>query len=78
MGGRAAGPERSSPTPPLGVAGVEPEPPPPAPVAPSKLADLELDAIRRMVEECGGNISEASKRLGVSRNTVYRKLRQEA
>ncbi len=72
--GRAAGPERSSPTPPLGVAGVEPEPPPPAPVAPSKLADLELDAIRRMVDECGGNISEASKRLGVSRNTIYRKL----
>jgi transcriptional regulator of acetoin/glycerol metabolism len=39
------------------------------------LEELELDAIRRAVEACGGNISEASKRLGVSRNTIYRKLR---
>jgi transcriptional regulator of acetoin/glycerol metabolism len=27
------------------------------------------------VEAVGGNISAASKRLGVSRNTIYRKLR---
>ena len=39
------------------------------------LQDLELDAIRRAVEQAGGNISEASKRLGISRNTIYRKLR---
>lgn len=39
------------------------------------LQDLELDAIRRAVAECGGNISRASRRLGVSRNTLYRKLR---
>jgi sigma-54 dependent transcriptional regulator, acetoin dehydrogenase operon transcriptional activator AcoR len=39
------------------------------------LEELELDAIRRAVEACGGNISEASKRLGISRNTIYRKLR---
>ncbi len=56
---------------------------PPAPVAASAaapelgqtLGDLEIEAIRRAVEAAGGNISEASKRLGVSRNTIYRKLR---
>ena len=35
----------------------------------------EIDAIRRAVDQAGGNISEASKRLGISRNTIYRKLR---
>jgi transcriptional regulator of acetoin/glycerol metabolism len=39
------------------------------------LADLEIDAIRAAVDAAGGNISEAAKRLGVSRNTIYRKLR---
>ncbi|MCU0967839.1 MAG: sigma-54-dependent Fis family transcriptional regulator [Rubrivivax sp.] len=39
------------------------------------LGDLELETIRRTVEALGGNISEASKRLGISRNTIYRKLR---
>ncbi len=39
------------------------------------LDDLELQAIRRTLEAVGGNISEASKRLGISRNTIYRKLR---
>ena len=31
--------------------------------------------IRSALEAAGGNISEASKRLGISRNTIYRKLR---
>ena len=44
------------------------------PVATS-LEALEIDAIRRAVASAGGNISEAAKRLGVSRNTIYRKLR---
>ena len=44
-------------------------------VAVLSLEELEVDAIRRAVEAAGGNISEASKRLGVSRNTIYRKLR---
>ena len=39
------------------------------------LDQLELEAIRRAVDEAGGNISVASKRLGISRNTIYRKLR---
>ena len=62
--------------------------PPPAPVAavparwsgeaagsPKSLEEMEIDAIRRAVDEAGGNISVASKRLGISRNTIYRKLR---
>jgi transcriptional regulator of acetoin/glycerol metabolism len=43
--------------------------------APRSLEEMEIDAIRRAVDEAGGNISEASKRLGISRNTIYRKLR---
>lgn len=43
--------------------------------APRSLEDLEIDAIRQAVEAAGGNISAASKRLGISRNTIYRKLR---
>ena len=43
--------------------------------APKSLEEMEIDAIRRAVDEAGGNISVASKRLGISRNTIYRKLR---
>ena len=39
------------------------------------LEDMEIEAIRHAVEQAHGNISEASKRLGISRNTIYRKLR---
>ena len=39
------------------------------------LEEQEIDAIRRALDAAGGNISEASKRLGISRNTIYRKLR---
>ena len=39
------------------------------------LEEMELEAIRFAVEQAHGNISEASKRLGISRNTIYRKLR---
>ncbi|WP_088279757.1 sigma-54-dependent Fis family transcriptional regulator [Ideonella sp. A 288] len=39
------------------------------------LEELEIDAIRQAVDDAGGNISVAAKRLGVSRNTIYRKLR---
>jgi len=41
-----------------------------------RLDDLESVAIRKALEECGGNISAAARRLGVSRNTVYRKTRE--
>jgi len=46
------------------------------PGGPSRsLLDMEIEAIRTAVAEAGGNISVASKRLGISRNTIYRKLR---
>jgi transcriptional regulator of acetoin/glycerol metabolism len=42
-------------------------------------ADLRLHAdrcVRQAVRTCNGNMSEAARRLGVSRNTLYRKLRK--
>jgi sigma-54 dependent transcriptional regulator, acetoin dehydrogenase operon transcriptional activator AcoR len=48
----------------------------PADNPPSRsLDDIEIDAIRRALDAANGNISEAAKRLGISRNTIYRKLR---
>ena len=43
--------------------------------APQSLESLEREMIRQAVADANGNISEASKRLGISRNTIYRKLR---
>ena len=58
------------------------EPMPALPTLPShwpapqrSLEEMGIAAIRHAVEVAGGNISEASKRLGISRNTIYRKLR---
>jgi transcriptional regulator of acetoin/glycerol metabolism len=45
----------------------------PPPIRP--LEEVELEMIRQAVSAAGGNISMASKRLGISRNTIYRKLR---
>ena len=42
------------------------------------LEDAELALIRAAVEAAGGNISAASKRLGIARNTIYRRLRWNA
>jgi transcriptional regulator of acetoin/glycerol metabolism len=39
------------------------------------LGEREIEMIRDALAAAGGNISEASKRLGISRNTIYRKLR---
>jgi sigma-54 dependent transcriptional regulator, acetoin dehydrogenase operon transcriptional activator AcoR len=39
------------------------------------LGAIEVEAIRAALDACGGNISEAAKRLGISRNTIYRRLR---
>jgi transcriptional regulator with PAS, ATPase and Fis domain len=47
----------------------------PAAHAALTLEELELQTIRRAIDEAGGNISVASKRLGISRNTIYRRLR---
>ena len=64
----AAHPE-SPPT----VAAGEPQPPVADPER--TLQELEIEAIRKVLLATDGNISEASKRLGISRNTIYRKLR---
>jgi len=42
---------------------------------PGTLEEIEIEMIRRAVQAANGNISEASKKLGISRNTIYRKLR---
>ena len=42
------------------------------------LEQAEIDMIRATLDAAGGNISLASKQLGISRNTIYRKLRWNA
>ncbi len=34
----------------------------------------EMAVLRRVVAECNGNVSEAARRLGIGRSTIYRKL----
>ncbi|MCR5314071.1 MAG: response regulator [Bacteroidaceae bacterium] len=41
-----------------------------------QLDKLENDYVRRVVSKCHGNISEASKLLGITRQTLYRKLQE--
>ena len=45
------------------------------PAARQTLEEAEIDLIRNTLEALGGNITATSKRLGISRNTIYRKLR---
>jgi transcriptional regulator of acetoin/glycerol metabolism len=40
----------------------------------ARLEELELSAILRTLDAHGGNVSAAARALGVSRNTIYRKL----
>ena len=49
----------------------------PAPMErPLPLRDVEAALIRRAVDDANGNVQEAAKALGISRATVYRKLRR--
>jgi transcriptional regulator with PAS, ATPase and Fis domain len=43
--------------------------------APSDLRTLSRQTIERTVADCEGNLSEAARALGISRNTLYRRLR---
>jgi len=43
----------------------------------SDLGSLERVAIKKTIEECRGNMSAAARRLGISRNTLYRKWQKE-
>ncbi len=56
---------------------VDPLPPAPAP-CPRTLEEAELALIQEALAAEGGNISAASKRLGIARNTIYRRLRWNA
>jgi transcriptional regulator of acetoin/glycerol metabolism len=43
------------------------------------VADLRKQSartVKEIVQACAGNLSEAARRLGISRNTLYRKLRE--
>jgi two-component system response regulator RegA len=44
------------------------------PESPLQLRRLEWEHIQRTLRECGGNISETARRLGVHRRTLQRKL----
>ncbi|TAL13561.1 MAG: sigma-54-dependent Fis family transcriptional regulator [Aquabacterium sp.] len=47
--------------------------------AADEAADLRVQSertVRQIVQACAGNLSEAARRLGISRNTLYRKMRQ--
>ena len=54
---------------------------PPAPVAPppatGRLEELEAEIVRQAVEQAGGNLSLAARRLGIARTTLYRRLRRD-
>jgi DNA-binding NtrC family response regulator len=39
------------------------------------LKQLELQAITDALQECGGNKSQAAKKLGISRKTFYMRLK---
>jgi two-component system response regulator RegA len=40
------------------------------------LAEVEAEYVRRVMDECGGNVSQSAKVLGVHRRSLQRKLRQ--
>ena len=58
------------------VHAASPAAPAPTPVALPTLRDNDNHLIARTVRECGGNVSKAARRLGVSRGLVYRHLKQ--
>ncbi len=44
---------------------------------PPSLARVEWEHIQRILHDCGGNISQAAKRLGIDRRTLQRKLAKQ-
>jgi DNA-binding NtrC family response regulator len=46
---------------------------PAAPAAPDRLLELERQHILQILKQTGGNRSEAARRLGIERKTLYRK-----
>jgi two-component system, response regulator RegA len=56
----------------LGV--TEPSPVPDEPPETPTLARVEWEHIQRVMQDCGGNVSEAARRLGLHRRSLQRKL----
>lgn len=54
----------------------EPSPSPEFP--PPSLAEAQWEHIQRVLADCGGNISEAARRLDIPRRTLQRKLKKNA
>lgn len=78
--GTAAGalPLRSAPVDCAGSASIVPDLPfvgTPSPMK-TRLRDADLELIQRTLQACGGTVSHAAKRLGVSRGLIYRRLRE--
>ena len=44
------------------------------PAAAATMREVELHAIQQALAQCNGNVSAAARRLGISRNTMYRRL----
>ena len=49
----------------------------PAPRGVTTLRERSRLRVQQTLTECGGNVSEAARRLGISRTTLYRALREE-
>lgn len=49
----------------------------PAPQGATTLRQQNRQRVQQTLTECGGNVSEAARRLGISRTTLYRALREE-
>ncbi len=56
------------------AAGAAGEPAAPLEAGVPSLKRLECEAIQACLDACGGNVSQAARQLGISRNTLYRKL----
>ena len=52
-------------------------PPPTPPLPTPTLARAEWEHMSRILADCGGNISEAARRLGITRRTLQLKLKKD-
>jgi transcriptional regulator of acetoin/glycerol metabolism len=49
---------------------------PDGPDGPDSLRSVQARTVARVVADCGGNLSEAARRLGIGRGTLYRQLQR--